>query len=315
MSTNKVSIHGILPVPTHPVKPQYINEIKQKLLLFDSIGVSHPTDLLRELDIQKEKKSIDELSRLLDEGEVFNSLDLTLIDQDDNVILDEKIIRKHIRENNKEYFSKNPDMSKEFKIITEMAYAIRTKKKEITFEMYAELQSRALSILWNAGSYDLKTEEFFPLSALHNIPEFDRPKVEVYNVMFKNIPILHPDTPIEHILEFKNNPENHGRLLQFRSFVNRLSKEGLSEIELTQEIEHMMYQYKQAMSYHKIESLSGLLNVSLGFVINAGYTVMEALGALINININNVNLAKSEMSAPGREISYLYKTNQMFGKQ
>lgn len=170
-----------------------------------------------------------------------------------------------------------------------------------------------MSILWNVSTYNLGLEEYIPILSMSNLPGFDKPKVDIYNIVFNNIPIMHPHTPIEHILEFKSNKDNQGRLLQFRSFVNKLSKEGLSEIEIQQEIEHLMHQYKQAMELHKINSISGVLNVGLSFVVSAAYTAMAALGALMNIKVNNINLATSEMSYPGREISYLYNAGKTLG--
>jgi len=59
-------------------------------------------------------------------------------------------------------------------------------------------------------------------------------------IQWKNCPEAftypHPDTPIEHILDFKSNEDNKGRLLQFRALLTKMSKSNYNEVELQEQI-------------------------------------------------------------------------------
>jgi hypothetical protein len=60
MIKSSVKIHGIKPVRPNP-DIQYINEIKQNLFLFDSIGVTEIERLLHHFTYTKNRNALDGL--------------------------------------------------------------------------------------------------------------------------------------------------------------------------------------------------------------------------------------------------------------
>ena len=208
-----------------------------------------------------------------------------------------------------EYIEKYPDSIGEWGELRNLL-----NEQTISEELKREVSARINVIDWNSR-YERKQDEFIPIVSLSNLPNFKNPKVDVYNVLFHNIPIPHPETPVEHILEYKNNNDNEGRLLQFRALINKLSKSGYTELEIQQEINHLMNSYKQSMAKHKIKSLTGVLDVALSIALLPVFAASKILEKVIKLRSNQVNLASIELASPGREISYIYKAKQMFAPE
>jgi len=303
-----VRIHGVQMLPITPEWGKFVTDIKQKVLLFDSVGVLNPQELLHYLRQERSMQAIQDVEMLLSAKEMFDTRDVRVDVHEisvDNNNFEQKVIRKGSMIG-ADCMMKNPETMKDFASFSEMGRDPHTPR-----ELRSELATRGQAILWNA-KYEVKKDEFIPILQLSNLPKFKNPKVDVYKVMFENMPIPHPETPVEHILEFKSNKDNEGRLLQFRSLINKLSKSGYNELEIQQEINHLMHIYTQSMQKHKIKSISGTLDV----VVNAALSpITKILEKVIKITTNQVNLSSAELSYPGREISYMYKAKQMFGPQ
>lgn len=110
----KASINGILPIPNEPLTGNFVTEIKQKLLLFDGIGISHPIKAINLLYDKGEKQAHMDLKRLVYEGIVFSSVDFNLADEDNNPVDDIDEFRLHIRQSWRDYIDKHPDAKEEF---------------------------------------------------------------------------------------------------------------------------------------------------------------------------------------------------------
>ncbi|MBL0065339.1 MAG: hypothetical protein IPP38_09985 [Bacteroidetes bacterium] len=141
-----------------------------------------------------------------------------------------------------DFLLENPGIGEEYGELMKISHETSTPNA-----IKYEAEARISSILWNGLYSEEKVDEFIPILSMSYLPQIAKPKIDVYNVIFENIPIPHPETPIEHILEFRSNKDNEGRLLAFRSLVNKLGREDYTEIEIKQEIEHLMHQYKESL--------------------------------------------------------------------
>jgi len=303
--TTDIQINGII-MPPHKDVHTFAPSLKQKLLLFDRIGVpllkasiySHVSvgkqDLVQGMiDLRKENLIFD----------ASNDEATNIYEMLENLPKGSADIIAVIKE-----IQDQPELFKEYKDFLKLAH-----DKVEDDDEHLQLFARLSAMIWNGMFYKREQHrEFIPLVPIINIPGLDKPKSQVYNVVFKNVPIPHPDTPIHHILEFKSNEDNKGRLLQFRSLVNKLSKSGYNEKEIQQEIDNLMHQYQQAMNKHDIKWVNGVLDVATGLIIEP---IGKLLSSVLKLRSSSVNLSSAELAYPGRDISYVYNSQKMFGKQ
>jgi len=304
----KIRTHGIL-MRQEKASRLYVTDIKQKLFLFDSVGFRNTTKLL-EVYHKYDKPAFDDLFQLLKYGYVFDVDVLNIIESGEDELGKPWYKRTDNVEIPGEAIMDGNFLSEHFVELTRLA-----NQKGLPLHVKYEIEARFSSIIWNALLYNTKSDEVYPLISISNIPEMKTPKTMVQNIMFENIPIPHPDTPLQHIVEFRSDPENQNRLLAFRSLVNRLSKSGYNEIEIKQEIQYLIEVYKMALEKHKISFGKGILDIASTAFTNPAALPKKIFDGVISIFSTSVSIEKAEMNFPGREISYVYRANQQFNPQ
>jgi len=299
---NSIRISGIQMEPPK-IDLDYLNNIKQKLLLFDTIGINNIHKLQN--TFQNNKIVSNEISKLIEKEFVFDFVWDMVFEKIEfqGKKMDHQRLESIIPF---EFFLENRELSKELRELMSLA-----KKAESNSHLEKELNARIFTIYWNASKHKLKNEEFIPVLSMSYLPQYNKPKSNVYKVIFNNVPIPHPETPLDHIIEFRQNDDNKGRLLQFRTLINKLSK-STNEIEIQQEIDDLMHRYKTSMELHKIKPAMGWLEIAGLFIVDPRLAASNLISKLISLKEKQLNLASAELSLPGREISYLYKANQTF---
>jgi len=58
--------------------------------------------------------------------------------------------------------------------------------------------------------------------------------------------------------------------------------------------------------------VNGFLGVTLNFALQPFILASKILQSMMTMRTDQINLANSEMSYPGKEVSYIYKANQSF---
>ncbi len=99
-----------------------------------------------------------------------------------------------------------------------------------------------------------------------------------------------------------------------------MSKQISRPIEIEQEIEYLLSQYKEHMQVHKMAVFHGALRTAVVGAATIAENLVkikwgklaESLFALTN---KQELLMKEELKAPGRELSYLLLAGREFGKE
>ena len=139
----------------------------------------------------------------------------------------------------------------------------------------------------------------------------------IINIVIDAMPIVHPETPLEHIIEFKQNEENYNRFVNLRNWVTEMLHSDLSENEIKEKLEFLINEYERYLKLHKIKYGRGLFKT----VVLGGAEMIENIikfklkdiaQGIFSVTEQNAELMLSELDAPGREISYLLKANKSF---
>lgn len=160
---------------------------------------------------------------------------------------------------------------------------------------------------------------FIPISNIspQNLENFALKKSQVVNIVIESMPLVHPDTPIEHIIEFKQNEENYNRFLRLRDWVNEMVNSNLPENEIKEKLEFHISEYERYMKLHRIKYKRSILKTILfatpEILENVAKFNFSGIGkTLFTISESNVDLLSAELEAPGRELSYIIKAQNDF---
>ena len=137
------------------------------------------------------------------------------------------------------------------------------------------------------------------------------------NVILRQLPIPSDNTPWQDILDFRSNEEARGSLVALRKWMRKLTKEGLSQIEIEEEFEYLLHIYKEHMNYHRIKFKYGLLKTIISIPFEFAENIVkikwkDSIAALFTVQQNRLALMKAELDAPGREIAYVLKAMEKF---
>tara|TARA_R110002073_G_scaffold13539_3_gene57378 strand:- start:81 stop:1046 length:966 start_codon:yes stop_codon:yes gene_type:complete len=173
------------------------------------------------------------------------------------------------------------------------------------------LRDKYFSELLNAGSQDVH----YPLSD----PFFDiglGQNRDVMQIVFKSFPMIRDTVSWRELYEFRNEDETKLKILRFRNFARKLSKENVSIVEAKEEVEWMLEEYRHHMNIAKMKYESGILEgifmTSLKFVENfIRLKPSEAFGSLYTLRENKIALIDIENSSPGKEVAFLSRAEEL----
>jgi hypothetical protein len=145
-------------------------------------------------------------------------------------------------------------------------------------------------------------------------------KNDVMNIALNTLPIPSPLTSWEQILEYRSDPDAQGKFLALRNWANEVARSGLTPVEVEEKLEWLLYDYRKHLELHKMKTDTGILES----VVVTGIEMLEdivklnwskAAKALFSIKHRKVDLLETELKSPGREIAYIYNTQQKFSKE
>lgn len=282
-----------------------LGELKQSVLLFDLIGIPTLDSQIENFNQihapnSKHRYFIDELEYLREQGYLFDSLKGISFD---SLKINTTTIRDDV------HLQALANEINELLLLLE--------KKETDTESAMETGARISSLLLND---ELKVQDFFSIPLLKRSTLTDNNKLtktNVINLIVEQMPIPDDQTPWENIFEFKSNSDNKGRFSGMRTWVNKTINSGLSEPEIRDELEYLLYQYKKSLELHKIKHHSGVLQTII-------VGTSEIIENVIKLKFSNVakglfsahqskaDLLNAELTAPGNELSYIYKAREAF---
>lgn len=141
---------------------------------------------------------------------------------------------------------------------------------------------------------------------------------DVQQVTIDAMPEPSETTPLDTILDFRDDPQTKGKLLALRRWMTRMAKANTSQRELADELEWLLHEYETYMQVYRMKVRKGVLEtVIAGAAEMAEDFVKIKWGELAKIpfaiSTRKIELLESELKAPGREIAYVAHARSEFG--
>ena len=140
----------------------------------------------------------------------------------------------------------------------------------------------------------------------------------VVRVIIDNIPVPHESTPFEQILDFVSDRDSRGQLAGVRRWIWDAVHSNLSVREIEDKLEHELYLFERHMDLHRMQRRTGtfetLVVTSAEILENLLRLKVGALAkGVLSIRSSDLALMQAELTAPGRELAYLYHARRTFG--
>lgn len=184
-------------------------------------------------------------------------------------------------------------------------------------ELGAQYKSRYLSAILNSDDLN---QEYIPLikdTAKKSQNEFNLTKGNVVSLVIKKFPDISLNTPIDQILEFKEDTDIQSSYYELRDFITSIASSNLSLKEIEDKIEYLQDQYNQSLTIHKAKFGTSQIEI----ICLIGAKVIEelatlkfsdALKTIFELRKRKLLMLEEERHLKGREVSYLHKTNSLF---
>ncbi|GAB1472034.1 hypothetical protein MASR2M66_29120 [Chloroflexota bacterium] len=145
-------------------------------------------------------------------------------------------------------------------------------------------------------------------------------KSNVAQIVISKLPLPNDETPWEKLIDYRNDSSNKKNLLNLRRWIKKISTENLSSSEIEDELQWLINEFHNHMKFHKMKANTETLEV----MVKAPLEIIEDLVRLkfskipepfFALKKRQINLMEAELNAPGKEISYIIKTQEAFQSQ
>jgi hypothetical protein len=216
-------------------------------------------------------------------------------------------------------------------LIAQMMATLRpgfTPAEEMSFhpdEMLFALNRRA-DFRGRLACIELRARGFRAFSAM-SLPEVmalprKRTRVEaheVFELAVNHIRVPSDDTPLEAIIELREDEHMRGLLKGFRQWTLETARSVSSLAEAADKLDYLLYEYNRAIELSRMKHRMGVLQsvfVSGAELIEdvAKLRLGKLAGRLCSVGTRRVELLVDEQNAPGRQVSYLVKVSDRLGR-
>jgi hypothetical protein len=144
-------------------------------------------------------------------------------------------------------------------------------------------------------------------------------KFDAVQIVINQLPLPDSMTPWEQIIDYKNDPNTKGNNLALRRWISKISSENLSRAEIDDELHWLMNEFRSRIKLHKMKANTETLET----IIKAPLEIIEDLikfkfskipEPFFALKKRQISLMETELNAPGREIAYLIKTQEIFDR-
>ena len=138
---------------------------------------------------------------------------------------------------------------------------------------------------------------------------------DVLKVVLTKFPVPSPIIPWDDLIAFRNEAESKTRNLSLRRWMRKISKENISQIELEEEIEWLINDYKNYMKIQKVKynwsTLESIVKIPLEVIENLVKIKWSKIAdPFFKLKSNRIKVIEAELGAPSREISYIIETKK-----
>lgn len=142
-------------------------------------------------------------------------------------------------------------------------------------------------------------------------------KSEVMQIVVSALPVPDDTTPWEHILEFRSDPDSFSKFLALRNWINEVTRNQLTPLEVKQKLEYLMDQYRRHMKLHRMKTNASVLET----VVVSTAELLEDLAkikwgkiakGLFSLRQKKIAVLEGELKSPGNEVAYIIKAQETF---
>jgi hypothetical protein len=167
--------------------------------------------------------------------------------------------------------------------------------------------------------YKLSVEILKDLSRKRPVGQpVEAPQSDVIQIVLEDFPMPDESVSWEQILDYRRDPDSQARLNWLRSWMKRISKGELTQREIHDEYHELLFAFTDHMRIHQmkmrpggIQALLALPTTVLENVLRLEITKLPE--ALFWTKHRKIALLEAERAAPGRELAYVFMSQQKFG--
>jgi hypothetical protein len=159
--------------------------------------------------------------------------------------------------------------------------------------------------------------EYYPLLRTYDTLKSDDKKNQVIQFVLNDIPEPDCNTSWDHIIEFRTDEEIRNKYLSLTNWINKVSNSNLKLSEIKEEYDFLYSEYIKHFKLHKMKinnsKLEVIVNSTTNFLMNiATGNYVSSIKDLFQFNIKNANLLQEEAKLPGKEVAYIFHSNEKF---
>jgi hypothetical protein len=133
---------------------------------------------------------------------------------------------------------------------------------------------------------------------------------DVIEITINQLPIPDDSTSWEQIIDFRNDPDTETKFRRFRVWMNKIARANLTPLEVEQELEWMLDEYRQHMELHKMKTNTSALETILVSLGDRKFG--DIVKGFFSVKHKQIALLEAEAKAPGREIAFISKAQETF---
>ena len=280
--------------PTIIIDYNYLGELKQHYLLFDTIGIPM---LSNQFNINIERGVPKTINAELE------------------YLLDQKIVQG-ISEKASYQFKDGFDIDKYRPLFD---FFLQILKKDLHPLILTELYARfsCFEIFASKEYFDVSA---YPISIFPDIEvKSIAKKTDIIQIILGKIPVPDGSTPWEDIIEFKNDKQSILKMQALKVWMTDISKGNYTINEVKEKTDYLLNTYSECLRLHKIKTNTGILKM----LIVGGATLIENIAKFrlekiaelpFLVKERKADLLLTEIQAPGSELAYIYSSSKKFAK-
>ncbi|WP_109831178.1 hypothetical protein [Reichenbachiella versicolor] len=167
----------------------------------------------------------------------------------------------------------------------------------------------------------LKNIDAIAISTPEGEQDIDAPitRSSTIRITLSEFPMPADNVPWENIFDFKSDKANTSKFIRLKSWMNRISKTGLKEYELQDELRELLYTYEEGLKLCNMKSQKGALEVILTTSAEVAENILrikpsKAVSSLFSVREQKIKLLEEEKKLLGREVAYIVSANSKFTK-
>ncbi|MBL7745317.1 MAG: hypothetical protein JNN00_17715 [Chitinophagaceae bacterium] len=189
------------------------------------------------------------------------------------------------------------------------------QRLQATFKVH-DIQARVDAV---ALSKKDEEAEYYPILKSDEVSVDIGKKKQVVHFILANIPEPDENTPWEQIIDFRSDEDTRLQYLALINWINEIARSNFTPAEIKDKYEYLYLDYKRSYERHKIKSTFSTLEIvaaaGTAFFTNNVPLALSLSSNFLRIGTSVMNLLKEEGNLPGKEIAYIYHTNQEFNSQ